>query len=56
MTCYQITVNAAQYADWDDCLRAAAFKYAADCGIPVWMVSAQWADDQREQITLTIQG
>jgi hypothetical protein len=50
----EITIAAAKYEDFDDCLAAAAADYARENGLEDWQVAARWEDDQREAITLTV--
>lgn len=43
----KITVPAAQYADYDDCLTAAN-------DLQGWDLAPRWVDDQRDEIELTV--
>lgn len=45
--------NAADYADHDDCLTAAAEEFAEENGLEYWEVTAAWEDDQRDVIVIT---
>jgi hypothetical protein len=47
-------VDAGQYADYDDCLEAARRDYADEQGYEPWQVEASWADDERDEIALTV--
>jgi hypothetical protein len=49
-----VTVPAARYADADDCLAAAEQDYAAEHDLAGWDLAPQWADDQRDEIVLTV--
>lgn len=53
-TMQQVKIQAAQYADHDDCLAAAADDYASAHDLIGWDLSPAWADDQREVIVLTV--
>jgi hypothetical protein len=50
----EIILAAAAYEAHDDCLTAAAEDVAAEHGLEVWEVDAEWADDERQQIIATI--
>lgn len=50
----RITIPAAKYADHDDCLSAAAEDYATTHDLAGWDLDPQWADDQRDEIILTV--
>lgn len=49
-----VIIAAARYADHDDCLEAARSDYAATNGLEDWHVEADWAEDSREEIVLTV--
>lgn len=49
-----IRIDAAEYADDDDCLVAAATDYADAHNLAGWELDARWENDQRETIILTI--
>ena len=49
-----ILLRASDYEDYDDSLSAAEMDVAEDYGIEEWEVVAEWADDSREQIRVTI--
>lgn len=50
-----ITVSAAQYEDHDDCLTAAAEDYISEhSDLEGYDLDARWADDQRDEILLTV--
>jgi hypothetical protein len=48
------TVPARSYEDHDDSLTAAAADYAEELGLDSWAVSADWDDDQRGQIVISV--
>lgn len=50
----QVIIPAAQYADQDDCLQAAAADYAEKHDLAGWDLSPKWEDSQREAIVLTV--
>lgn len=50
----EIRVPAKQYEDEDDCLQAAAADYAEQHDLQGWDLSPRWADEQREEIVLTV--
>lgn len=50
----QVRIPAAQYADHDDCLTAAAQDYAEAHGLQGWDLAPKWEDNQREYIVLTV--
>lgn len=50
----EIEIRASLVQDWDDCLTAAAEMVAEREGVEEWQVSAQWTDDDRETITVTV--
>jgi hypothetical protein len=50
----EIRVPAKSYEDYDDSLTAAAHDYADEHGLENWEVEARWADDQRDEIVLTV--
>lgn len=50
----EITVSAKQYEDFDDCLTAAAEAYAAEHDLAGWDLAPRWADEQRDEIILTV--
>ena len=50
----EIKIDAARYADYEDCLAAAADDYAAANDLAGWDLSPCWADDQRDTIVLTV--
>lgn len=55
MATIEITVPAAQYADHDDCLAAAARDYVREHKLSGWDLSPRWADDDnREEIILCV--
>jgi len=47
-------IDAAPYADEDDCLLAAAEAYAAKHDLAGWDLSPRWQDGQRDTIILTV--
>jgi hypothetical protein len=49
----RITIDAAPFADHDDCLGAAA-DFAAAHGLEGWDLDPRWEDDQRETIVLAV--
>lgn len=50
-----ITISAHQFSDSDDCLAAAAQHYIAEHPDLVgWDLDPKWADDDREEIILTV--
>jgi hypothetical protein len=49
----RITIDAAPFADHDDCLQVAAADFAAARGLEGWDLDPKWADSQRETIVLT---
>jgi len=49
-----IEISSKVYEDLDDCLSAAAEDYASDHGLESWQVTAEWQDDEREVIVLTV--
>jgi hypothetical protein len=54
MTSTTVTVPAARYADHDDSLAAAAEDYARDHRLVGWDLAPAWADDERDEIVLTV--
>jgi len=50
----EIRIAAARYADEDDCLTAAADDYAAANDLAGWDLAPRWADEQRDEIILTV--
>lgn len=51
----EVTIDAARYADYDDCLAAAAAEYVEDHpNAAGYDLSPRWADDDRDQIVLTV--
>ena len=56
MTTYTtLTIPAAQYADYDDCLAAAAADVARERKIPGdYDLSPRWADDDRDEILVDV--
>ena len=50
----EITVSAAQYEDADDSLTAAANDYAAAHDLAGWDLAPRWANNQRDEIILTV--
>lgn len=50
----EVRISAARYADYDDCLAAAADDYAAANDLAGWDLSPRWADEQRDTIVLTV--
>ena len=50
----EVVVPAAQYEDFDDCLTAAADEYAAKHDLAGWDLAPRWADNQRDEIILTV--
>jgi len=48
----QITLASRPYVDYDDCLTAAVDDFIRRRKIARWRVSAQWADIDRESITI----
>ena len=53
-TSKQVTINAAQYEGQYDCLSAAAADYAKEHDLAGWDLSPQWADENRDEIVLTV--
>lgn len=54
MSTTTITISAAQYADYDDCLGAAASDVVAALGLPDgYDLAPRWTDEQRDTITMT---
>lgn len=50
-----LTIPAAQYADYDDCLAAAAADVAQEHGVPAgYDMSPRWADDDRDEILVDV--
>ena len=50
-----LTIPAAQYADADDCLAAAAADVAQEHGVPAgYDMSPRWADDDRDEILVDV--
>lgn len=49
-----IRINAARYADHDDCLAAAATDVADALGLGGYDTAARWEDDAREHILLDV--
>jgi hypothetical protein len=49
-----ITLNSKSYEDHDDCLAAAASDVASEYGLPAWRVDADWGDEDRETIVVTL--
>lgn len=49
-----VIVSANRYEDYDDSLAAAIKDYAYEHGFELWQVEAKWADEQRDEIVLTI--
>lgn len=56
MTTYTtLTIPAAQYADSDDCLAAAADDVAQEHGVPAgYDMAPRWADDDRDEILVDV--
>lgn len=50
----RIFVATKRYEDEDDCLAAAARDVAAERGIETWQVSADWQDNERDVIEITV--
>lgn len=50
----EIVIDAKRYEDFDDCLSAAADDYAAKHGLEGWDLAPRWADEQRDEILLTV--
>lgn len=50
----EITVQSKRYEDYDNSLGAAAREYAEDHDLEMWQVEARWADDERDEIVLTV--
>ena len=50
----KIQIAAARYADYADCLTAAADECAEEHGLQGWDLSPRWADEQRDTIVLTV--
>lgn len=50
----QVTLDAGEFDDWDDCLDEAAHAVAMDLGVADWEVDAAWGDDDRETIVVTV--
>lgn len=51
-----VRVAANRYVDDGDCLDAAAAEYADEHELSEWQIDAEWADDQRDEIVLTVPG
>lgn len=49
-----IRLPAAQFADYDDCLTAAAKMIAAERDLKGWDLSPRWADEQRDEILIDV--
>lgn len=49
-----IQVNAKDFADYDDCLQAAADEYADTFELEAWEVTASWEDDNRDIIRIEL--
>lgn len=49
-----ILLRASDYEDEDDCLSAAASDVANEWNIASWQVTAEWADESRQLIALTL--
>lgn len=49
-----LKIDAARYADHDDCLAAAAADVAADRGLAGWDLLPRWEDSQRDTILVDI--
>jgi hypothetical protein len=49
-----IEVDAKQYEDYDDCLKAAADDFAATHSCQGWDLEPRWTDDERNTIALTV--
>lgn len=49
-----IRLPAAQFADYDDCLSAAAKMIAAERGLEGWDLSPRWANEQRDEILIDV--
>lgn len=55
-TTVTVTVPASRYADQDNCLEAAKVDYLRrHPELEEWQVSADWADEEREQIALEVE-
>lgn len=50
----EVTVPAKRYEDEDDCLAAAAANVAQERGLERWQCEARWADDDRDEIVVTV--
>jgi hypothetical protein len=53
-TTTEIRIPAQRYQDEDDCLSTAARDYASSHDLAGWDLSPRWADDQRDEIVLTV--
>ena len=49
-----IRVSAAKYQDKENCLMAAAQELAEEFELQEWEVAAEWEDDERNVIVLTV--
>lgn len=50
----QIRIDSAKYADFDDCLTAAANEYAQANNLQGWALAPKWGDEARASIVLTV--
>lgn len=51
----EITVSAKHYVGYDDSLEAARLTYLEEHeSVDDWQVEARWADDERDEIVLTV--
>lgn len=50
----EVRIAADKYVDFDDCLQAAADEYAEQHDLAGWDLAPRWADNQRDEIILTV--
>ena len=49
-----LRIDAARYADHDDCLAAAAADVSAQRGLEGWNLNPRWADQDRDVILVDV--
>lgn len=54
MTTITLRIDAAKYADEDDCLAAAAADVAQERGLEGWQLDARWENNQRDVILIDV--
>lgn len=54
MSTKTIEIDAKRYEDSDTCLTDCAADVARERGLESWQIEAEWADDNRETIVVTI--